>query len=204
MVIGVDLAENLLGLGQQKAAAARLDNIEFLKADMTQLPFESASFDAVVIVFGIFFVPDMEAQVRRLWELVRPGGTLAVTTWGPRLFEPAYTEWKATLAMLAPEYVSDFNPWDRITTVEAVRELLGTNSAEVSVTAEESVQNLSTPEDFWLIAMGSGLRWPIEQMGDSKAKQLKEQLLQRLINRPEGPVTAIETNAIYAKAKRFF
>jgi ubiquinone/menaquinone biosynthesis C-methylase UbiE len=204
-VIGVDLAEHLLELAQQKARALQLENIEFLKADMTELPFEHESFDAVIIVFGIFFVPDMVGQVRKLWRLVRPGGKLAVTTWGPRFFEPAYTEWKAVLAILAPEWVTDFNPWDRITTTAAVQRLIEEGSAgndkgmgtEVKVVAEECEHPLSTPEDFWRIALGSGLRWPIEQVGESKAMLLKNMLLQRLTERPGGPVKSIETNAIY-------
>jgi ubiquinone/menaquinone biosynthesis C-methylase UbiE len=203
-VIGVDLAENLLALAREKAAARRLVNIEFLKADMTQLPFEQDSFDAVVIVFGIFFVPDMEAQVRKLWRLVRPGGKLAITTWGPRFFEPAYTEWKTVLASVAPELVSDFNPWDRITTVGAVRQLIEGSLGESSerairVVAEESAQPMRTPEDFWRVALGSGLRWPIEQLGESSALLLKELLLQRLAERQ---VTRIETNAIYGVIER--
>jgi ubiquinone/menaquinone biosynthesis C-methylase UbiE len=209
-VIGVDLAENLLELAQQKAKALQLRNIEFLKADMTELPFEHESFDAVIIVFGIFFVPDMEGQVRKLWRLVRPGGKLAVTTWGPRFFEPAYTEWKAALAMLAPEWVTDFNPWDRITTTEEVRRLFeeglaGVDKAmgrEVTVVAEECEHPLSTPEDFWRIALGSGLRWPIEAVGESTAMLLKKMLLQRLTERREGPVRSIETNAIYGVARK--
>jgi ubiquinone/menaquinone biosynthesis C-methylase UbiE len=221
-VIGVDLSENLLELAQQKAKALQLGNIEFLKADMTELPFEQESFDAVIIVFGIFFVPDMEEQVRKLWRLVKPGGKLAVTTWGPRFFEPAYTEWRAALAMVTPEWVTDFNPWDRITTVEAVQRLIDEGLAgrdegivsdkgmrsdkgigrEVKVVTEECVHKLSAPEDFWRIALGSGLRWAIEQMGESKAKLLKEMLLKRLTERPEGPVRSIETNAIYGIVKK--
>ncbi len=211
-VIGVDLAENLLELAQQKAKALELGNIEFLKADMTELPFEDESFDAVIIVFGIFFVPDMEGQVRKLWRLIRPGGKLAITTWGPRFFEPAYTEWKAALAMLAPELVASFNPWDRITTVEAVQRLLEAGLAgsdkridgEVTVVAEECEHPLSSPEDFWRVALGSGLRWPIEQMGESKAVLLRKMLLQRLTERPEGPVRSIETNAIYGVGNKSF
>jgi ubiquinone/menaquinone biosynthesis C-methylase UbiE len=207
-VIGVDLSENLLELAQQKAKALQLGNIEFLKADMTELPFEQESFDAVIIVFGIFFVPDMVGQVGKLWRLVRPGGKLAITTWGPRFFEPAYTEWKAALAMLAPGLVADFNPWDRITTVESVHRLIEEGLAgsdkgvgrEVNVVAEDCEHPLSTPEDFWRIALGSGLRWPIEQLGESKAMELKKILLRRLTERPEGPVRSIETNAIYGIA----
>jgi len=209
-VIGVDLSENLLELAQQKAKAMQLGNIEFLKADMTELSFEQEGFDAVIIVFGIFFVPDMVEQIRKLWRLVKPGGKLAVTTWGPRFFEPAYTEWKASLAMVAPEWVTDFNPWDRITTVEAVQGLIdegltGSDKGkgrEVKVVAEECVHTLSAPEDFWRIALGSGLRCTIEQVGESKALLLKEMLLQRLTERPEGPVRSIETNAIYGVARK--
>jgi SAM-dependent methyltransferase len=209
-VIGVDLAENLLELARQKAKAAQLGNIEFLKADMTALPFEQESFDAVIIVFGIFFVPDMVGQVRNLWSLVRPGGKLGVATWGPRFFEPAYTEWKMALAMLAPEWATDFNPWDRITTIEAVQRLIEEGLAgsdkgrgrELKVVAEDCEHALSTPEDFWRIAQGSGLRWVIEQMGESKAMVLKKILLQRLTERPEGPVRGIETNAIYGIVHR--
>jgi ubiquinone/menaquinone biosynthesis C-methylase UbiE len=209
-VIGVDLSENLLELAQQKAIARQLGNIEFLKADMTELPFEDECYDAVIIVFGIFFVPDMVGQIGKLWRLVRPGGKLAVTTWGPRFFEPAYTEWKAALSMLAPGLVADFNPWDRITTVEAVQQLIEEGLAgsgkgvgrTVDVVAEECEQMLSTPEDFWRIALGSGLRWPIEQLGESKAMELKKILLRRLTERPEGPVRSIETNAIYGIARK--
>jgi ubiquinone/menaquinone biosynthesis C-methylase UbiE len=207
-VIGVDLAEHLLELAQQKAKALQLENIEFFKADMTELPFEEERFDAVIIVFGIFFVPDMEGQVGKLLRLVKPGGKLAVTTWGAQFFEPAYTEWKAALTTLAPGLVAEFNPWDRIITVEAVQRLLEAGLAgsdkgsEVNIVAEECEHKLSTPEDFWRIALGSGLRWPIEQLGESKAMLLKEMVVQRLTERPEGPVRSIGTNAIYGLVRR--
>ena len=43
----------------------------------------------MVCVFGVFFAADMTAFLREIWRLVRPGGVVAVTTWGPGLFEPA-------------------------------------------------------------------------------------------------------------------
>ena len=70
-VIGVDLAKELLELARAKAAQQHLGNIEFELGDMLSLRFPSGSFDAVVCVFGIFFVPDMAKAVRELWRLVR-------------------------------------------------------------------------------------------------------------------------------------
>src|SRR3989454_12404937 len=102
----------------------RLTNVEFRLADMTALGFADGRFDAVVSVFSIFFVPDMEGLVRELWRMVRPGGKLAVTTWGPRIFEPAYSRWLAAIKRERPDLHSAFNPWDRITDVEAARGLV--------------------------------------------------------------------------------
>ena len=85
-VLGVDLAENLLTLARAKAKERDLNNIEFRTGDMLDLRLPAIGFDAVICVFGSFFVPDMQGAVRELWRHVRPGGRLAITTWGPRFF----------------------------------------------------------------------------------------------------------------------
>ena len=174
-VVGVDLSSQLLERAHNKVRAAGLDNVEFRIADMTALGYPDASFDAVVSVFSIFFVPDMEGLVRELWRMVRPGGALAVTTWGPRIFEPAYSRWLSTLGKERPDLVTAFNPWDRITDVVSVRKLLqdgGVRDAEVI--PEESVQPLRSADDWWTIALGSGLRWTIDQMGPEAATRVKQ------------------------------
>ena len=120
-VLGVDLAANLLALARAKASERRLCHAEFREGDLLALELEAASFDAVVCVFGIFFVPDMPAAVRELWRFVKPGGRLAITTWGPRLFEPVNSVFWRAVGERRPELQKSFNPWDRITEAEAVR-----------------------------------------------------------------------------------
>jgi ubiquinone/menaquinone biosynthesis C-methylase UbiE len=198
-VIAVDLAEELLKLGRAKAQAAGLRSVEFRRADMTALGFSDRHFDAVICVFGVFFVPDMEAEVAELWRMVRPGGQLAITTWGPGIFAPAYEIWLAAVRRVRPDLYSAFNPWDRITTPEAVRKLFvdaGVPHAEV--VAEEGYQALRTPEDFWTIALGSGLRWTIDQMGTEAASEAKQEILDALSARR---IERVETNVIYAVAQ---
>lgn len=199
-VIAVDLAEELLKLGRAKAQAAGLGSLEFRRADMTALGFPDRHFDAVICVFGIFFVPDMEAEVAELWRMVRPGGQLAITTWGPNIFAPAYEVWLSTVRRVRPDLYSAFNPWDRITTPDSVRKLFvdaGVRHAEV--VAEEGYQVLRTPEDFWTIALGSGLRWTIDQMGTDAARGVKQETLNTLSARG---VERVETNVIYAVARK--
>ncbi len=88
-VLGIDIAESLLELARNKSRQQGIENIEFQYGDFENLGFPSESFDAIVCVFGIFFIPDMLAAVRELWRMVRPGGKLAITSWGEKVFEPA-------------------------------------------------------------------------------------------------------------------
>ena len=199
-VIGVDLAARLLDRGRSKAKARGLANVEFRLADMTALGYPNDQFDAVVSVFSIFFVPDMEGLVRELWRMVRPGGKLAVTTWGPRMFGPAYSRWQTAIKQERPDLYSAFNPWDRITDPESVRRLLRDGGAtNIEVVAEDSNQMLRSAEDWWAIALGSGLRWAIEQMGPQAAARIKSDNVKWL---SENKIDRLETNAIYAIARK--
>lgn len=60
----MDLAESLLALSRTKANNRGLGNVEFHAGDMLDLGLRAHDFDAVICVFGIFFVPDMEAAIR--------------------------------------------------------------------------------------------------------------------------------------------
>ena len=200
LVIGVDLAARLLDRARDKAKALGLSNVKFRCADMTSLGYPNGHFDTVVSVFSIFFVPDMEGLLRELWRMVGPGGKLAVTTWGPRIFEPAYTRWLVAIKRERPDLHSAFNPWDRITDIESVRRLLrdgGVSNAEV--VAEDGFQRLRSSEDWWTIALGSGLRWVIDQMGPQVAARVKADNIDWL---RENKIDRVEVNAIYAIGKK--
>ena len=201
-VIAVDLADALLKLGRIKAQRAGLPCIEFRRSDMTALGFPDGEFDAVVCVFGIFFVPDMESQVAELWRMVRPGGQLAITTWGPRIFAPAYDVWQEAVRKVRPDLHTAFNPWDRITTPDAVRKLLqDAGAANIDVIAEDDHQKLRGAEDFWTIALGSGLRWTIDEMGPAAAEGVKQEILEALTT---AKVDRVQTNVIYAMGRKSF
>ena len=136
-VLGVDLAENLLELARRKAQQRGLSNLDFRADDMLDLGLPESSFDAVICVFGIFFVPDMQAAVGELWRLVRPGGKLAITTWGPRFLEPASTAFWDSIRAVRPDLYKGFNPWDRISELDAMSSLFTVAGVEdLEVVAE--------------------------------------------------------------------
>jgi ubiquinone/menaquinone biosynthesis C-methylase UbiE len=197
-VFGVDLAENLLELGRDKAKQHGLENIVFRRGDMLDLRLPDSSFDAVINVFGIFFVPDMQAAVRELWRRVRAGGKLAITTWGPRFFEPASTAFWDAIRVVRPDLYKGFNPWDRISDVDAVRSLLMTAGVEdVEVVAEAGSHPLSSPEDWWAMVLGSGYRGTVEQLAPPDRDRVRVKNLE-FIQRND--VRAVEANVVYAVA----
>jgi ubiquinone/menaquinone biosynthesis C-methylase UbiE len=199
-VIGVDVAQALLGLARAKAAQRRLGNIQFELGDLLCLRFPNESFDAVVCVFGIFFVPDMAAAVRELWRCVRRGGQLAVTTWGPNLFEPGNKAFWDSVKDVRADLYKGFNPWDRINDPVSLMKIMREGGAEApKITPENRLHPINSPEDWWIILLGSGYRGTIEQLNPSEREKVKETNIAFI---RDEKVSAIETNVLYAIATK--
>lgn len=84
-VTGVDIAPNLLEQARERAAAEGLD-IKFDEGDAEALPYEDASFDAVVTMYGAMFAPRPELVAAELKRVCKPGGFIAMGNWTPTGF----------------------------------------------------------------------------------------------------------------------
>lgn len=84
-VTGVDIAPNLVEQARKNAKAAGL-SAKFDEGDAEALPYEDASFDAVVTMFGAMFAPRPELVASELKRVCRPGGKIAMANWTPSGF----------------------------------------------------------------------------------------------------------------------
>jgi ubiquinone/menaquinone biosynthesis C-methylase UbiE len=201
-VVAIDVSPKLLALGREKAARAGLGHIEFHEGDMTRTGFPDASFDAVMCVFGISFAPDMEGFAAELWRMVRPGGRLAITSWGPRLWAPMYDVWRASVRTERPDLVSDFHPWDRITMPVSLVRLLtdaGIPRTSIRVLPEFDVWPLRSAHDWWSIVMGSGLRWTMDQLSPEAAARVRTV---NIDHARRNDVASVTCNVLYATATK--
>jgi SAM-dependent methyltransferase len=75
-VIGLDISKGQLAQAVQNAPEA-----DFIRADMTRLPFPEGKFDAVVAFYCITHVPRDEhiGLLRNIHRMLKPGGLLVVT-----------------------------------------------------------------------------------------------------------------------------
>jgi ubiquinone/menaquinone biosynthesis C-methylase UbiE len=200
-VLGLDLSAGLIAQARAKAAARGLTNLELRVADMEQADLPAEHFDAVLCVFGIFFVPDMEGLARRFWSLVKPGGKLAITTWGERLFEPAHSGiWLPQLEIERPDLIDVFEPWDRIKTPEGLRGVLEAGGvAGAEIISSECQAVLRSPEDWWTMVIGLGGRWAVDQLDAPTCERVRRANLAWL---REHDVKGIEVNVLYATATK--
>jgi SAM-dependent methyltransferase len=81
-VVATDISAEMLAFGRERAEAAGLENIEFVEADASSLDYPEDSFDAALSRWGIIFEPDGEAAAGRVRGFLKPGGRLAISSWG--------------------------------------------------------------------------------------------------------------------------
>ena len=142
-VTSTDYVPALLEIGRARAAADGLA-IEFMEADAESLPFDDASFDAVVSTFGVMFTPNQAQAASELARVCKRGGKIGLANWTPEGFIGQVFK---TLGKYLPPPAGAKSPalWG---TRAALEEMLGSQAS--SIKAEPRMFNFryKSPEHF--------------------------------------------------------
>ncbi len=143
-VTSTDYVPALLERGRERAAAERLD-IEFREADVEALPFDDASFDAVVSTFGVMFTADQDQAAAEMLRVCKPGGRIGLANWTPDGFIGQLFK---TIGRHLPPPAGVRSPalWG---TDERIHELFGAESTSIRSQARDFVFRYRSPE-HWL------------------------------------------------------
>ena len=79
-VLGIDCCDAFLEIARDDAAAAGVDNVEFLNADVQFYPFEG-DFDFCFSRFGTQFFENPVAGLKSMRRSLKPGGTMTMIVW---------------------------------------------------------------------------------------------------------------------------
>ena len=120
---------------------------------------------------------------------------------GQSFFEPAFTVWRDAVRTNRPDLRAAFHPWDRISSPDQLRQLLqSSNLTSANVIPEDHDQNLQSPEDWWTIVLGCGLRGTVDAMDVETALRIHDQTVGWI---RDNDVTSIKTNRIHAIAEKY-
>lgn len=84
-VTGIDLTPELITCARENAALMAV-KASWHEADVEALPLPDAGFDVVVSQFGHMFAPRPDVAIAEMLRVLRPGGTIAFTSWPPDLY----------------------------------------------------------------------------------------------------------------------
>ena len=162
-VLGLDLTPAMVDAASSFAREHGVVNVEFRAIPSeVELGLDAERFDAATCRFGLMFMADPSGAARSLGDALKPGGRIAVSTWGPPERVPFMTLPNQILGQYVPAPPPDPDartPFTIPTEADLSAVLSKAGFIDVSVQTFETVMNSSpSPEAYWdSIAGASGM-----------------------------------------------
>jgi O-methyltransferase / aklanonic acid methyltransferase len=180
LVTGIDLSGAILQEAGRAVQAEGLTNVELRRMDAEHLEFPDQAFDVVTCAFGLFLFPDLEAALREMYRVCKPGGHIGVSVFGttPLPFDPG-------LPLLFQQFVAYQvgvqMPQQTAYTPEQVEALLGQSGFSSFETRSETNDIVyESPEDWWAFLLTVGPAATILGMDEETSARFKDEYLDTL------------------------
>ncbi|MGQ0600874.1 MAG: class I SAM-dependent methyltransferase [Anaerolineales bacterium] len=174
--IGVDLSAEMVAQTAEEVRSRSWPNVTLRQMDAERLDFPAASFDAVLCGFGLFFFPHPEQALAEFWRVLKPGGHLAVSTWGdedPRWtwYDDLLTKYEAVVSLRTKSFDQP---------MELRRALKQARFVSLRTTTERADWVLPTLEAWWSAIWSLSGRAGLEKLDATARAAFKAEAFARL------------------------
>jgi SAM-dependent methyltransferase len=138
-----DLSPGMVREAGERCRALPFRSVQGHQADASALPFEDHSFDAVIAMHMLYHVPDPAKGIAEMFRVLKPGGSLAVTTNGADNMRQMYE--LTTVLGSAPS-----DPAAAAFGFDTAQRLMQAQFGNVSVALHPAGLRITDPEDVFL------------------------------------------------------
>jgi SAM-dependent methyltransferase len=143
-VTGLDLTPELLDRARHNSRVAGVE-VDWREGDAEKLPFADASFDVVLSQFGHMFAPRPAVAIAEMLRVLKPGGTLAFSTWPPEVFTGRMFRLVSNYSTPPPPGVAPPPQWGD---QNVVRERLGAAVRDIAFERETMYVPALSPQHY--------------------------------------------------------
>ncbi len=79
-IMAIDVSSRMIEIARRKAAAAKVENVEFLQNDIDQLQLTDKYFDAVLVLNLLHLLPNWKDHISACYNTLQPGGVFVSST----------------------------------------------------------------------------------------------------------------------------
>ncbi len=198
-VQAIDISEGMLGKAKQNVDKHALENIDIHNMDAESLEFRSNDFDLITCGFGLFFLTDAKAAIKKWHRVLKPGGRVIVSTFRQSAFMPM-AKW---FRELIEETGVDFpdSSWQQFSDNKSCLALFDNDLyQDQKITTKQHGIHLKDANEWWNIIINSGLRSYLDLLDTQQQTELRTKHAQQLEDLKTEDGIWLDVDVIYTQA----
>ena len=204
-VLASDIAEGMLIEGLRRAAAEGLPDLLAAACDAEHLAFGDACFDVALIGLGLFIFPQPEQALAELHRVLRPGGQIALSVWGPREAVPLIARAQHCIARMLPAPKVPRPSVFRLGDADQLAALLAAAGfCDINIAPHTFSCRFACADDYWqaFLDLAGGAAESLARLPEELQARLRAEVATELAAHRDGNAYTVESTVLIASARR--